>query len=235
MRKLLQAIILAGLAAAAMPAAAAEGRRSLLVLGDSLASGLGLALRGLAAREGDVRVVIRAQPGTGLARSDVLDWPQRLAEILARERFDAAVILIGSNDRQSIFFRDRRPLHWDTPSWKAQYAARIDTMIRILKDAGAMVVWVGLPVMRHAGYSAAMGDLSALFRERAAAACAAFVDLAALTAGPDGAFTAEIADADGEPRLARAGDGVHFTVTGYRIAAAAVIEALRHDVVACAR
>jgi uncharacterized protein len=84
---------------------------TVLVLGDSFADWLGYGLEEALADTPEVGVVRKIKGSSGLiryeARSDTPDWAQVAKEILATEKPDAIVVMLGLNDRQSL--RDRAP------------------------------------------------------------------------------------------------------------------------------
>jgi uncharacterized protein len=84
---------------------------TVLVLGDSLADWLGYGLEEALADTPEVGVVRKIKGSSGLiryeARSDTPDWAQVAKDILAAEKPNAIVVMLGLNDRQSL--RDRAP------------------------------------------------------------------------------------------------------------------------------
>jgi uncharacterized protein len=84
---------------------------TVLVLGDSLADWLGYGLEEALADTPEVGVVRKIKGSSGLiryeARSDTPDWAQAAKDILATEKPNAIVVMLGLNDRQSL--RDRAP------------------------------------------------------------------------------------------------------------------------------
>jgi uncharacterized protein len=84
---------------------------TVLVIGDSLADWLGYGLEEALADTPEVGVVRKIKGNSGLiryeARSDTPDWPQAAKDILANEKPNAIVVMLGLNDRQSL--RERAP------------------------------------------------------------------------------------------------------------------------------
>jgi hypothetical protein len=79
---------------------------TVLVIGDSLADWLGYGLEEALADTPEIGVVRKIKGSSGLvryeARSDTPDWPQAAKDILASERPNAIVVMLGLNDRQSL-------------------------------------------------------------------------------------------------------------------------------------
>jgi uncharacterized protein len=84
--------------------------KTVVVMGDSMADWLAYGLEDLFAETSELGVVRKHRTYSGLIRAESkkeFDWPQGAKEILAAEKADFVVMMIGMNDRQSI--RDRIP------------------------------------------------------------------------------------------------------------------------------
>jgi hypothetical protein len=79
---------------------------TVLVIGDSLADWLGYGLEEALADTPEVGVVRKIKGNAGLiryeSRSDTPDWSQAAKELLASEKPNAIVVMLGLNDRQSL-------------------------------------------------------------------------------------------------------------------------------------
>jgi hypothetical protein len=79
---------------------------TVLVIGDSLADWLAYGLEEALADTPEVGVVRKIKGSAGLiryeARSDTPDWSQAAKELLASEKPNAVVVMLGLNDRQSL-------------------------------------------------------------------------------------------------------------------------------------
>jgi hypothetical protein len=82
-----------------------------LVIGDSLADWLGYGLEETFADTPEIGIVRKIKPYAGLvryeARGDAPDWSQAIKEVLAAEKPNAIVVMLGLNDRLPL--RDRAP------------------------------------------------------------------------------------------------------------------------------
>ncbi|HXF86822.1 MAG TPA: SGNH family hydrolase, partial [Xanthobacteraceae bacterium] len=82
---------------------------TIMVLGDSLADWLAYGLEEALVDTPEIGVVRKARAGSGLIRYDLRnesqDWPQAIREILATEKPNYLVMMIGLNDRQAIRVR----------------------------------------------------------------------------------------------------------------------------------
>ena len=106
------------------------------VAGDSISFGLGSELRDVVPDDVDVKVI--GEGGTGLARPDKFDWPDRLAELADDFPPTTLVFSVGSNDHQDIADSDGSvvvPLS-NTDEWDAEYSARLGGGVRRLRGHG---------------------------------------------------------------------------------------------------
>jgi hypothetical protein len=203
--------------------------RTVVVFGDAFASGLGTALRDAFANTPTIEVVKRPKLGSGLVRYDFYDWDTALDEILATEKVDVAVIMLGSNDAQA--FRDAGPedIEWGSQEWQDAYIQRVDNFLRRFSERGIPVYWVGLPIMRAPVYAQDMAFLNTVFLARTQRAGGRFIDMWARFADETGKYSDVGPDVNGKIRRLRDENGIHMTGTGYRTLAFFVESELRND------
>lgn len=209
-----------------------QNRYRVYVFGDSLGDGLWQGLYRAFNPEGNIDVVKKSRVSTGFVRTDRFDWNKRLTRILAAERVHIAVVMVGANDVQSIRVtnnKKRQSYKIGTPEWRDVYSQRVDQFIKSLKGSKAAVYWVGLPIMRSAKHNNHMQVMNEIFRERAFINGVRFVDTWNGFADQFGRYSAFGPDLSGQVGRLRAGDGVHFTVRGYRKLAHFVEREIRRD------
>lgn len=193
------------------------------VFGDSLADGIWAGLYRTLQRYDRIEVLRHTEVSSGLARADFFDWDAELADILADEPLDIAVVCIGLNDNQPVYFEGRRQFAFASEEWNAVYRKRISDFIVRLQIMGVPTFWVGLPTVRDSHFAEQMSHLNMLYESEAGLAGITFIPTLALTGDADGAYSAYLPDEDGRNRLMRANDGVHFTSRGYAMIAEALI------------
>ncbi len=122
--------------------------RTLLVTGDSLVQPLDLELaRGLAG--GPVRVVRDPHIGTGISKTDLLDWGKLSAAQVKKENPDAVVIFLGANEGFSMPGPDGKPVDCCGAGWAAVYATRVRRVMDAYRRRGiGRVYWLLLPAQR---------------------------------------------------------------------------------------
>jgi uncharacterized protein len=185
----------------------------ILVIGDALAGGLGAGMTRMAEADPSIQIVNRFNEASGLSRPEVYDWAQALPKIMDGKDFDGVVVLVGSNDRQSM--RDgnfRYP--FNTPEWITAYQQRVDDVLTALQSQSVEIFWVSMPPMEAPSYEADMLTVQALQKAQVEAKGAKFIDVRAAFLNPDGSYTDRGADDTGEIRKLRSRDGVTFFKQG---------------------
>jgi uncharacterized protein len=185
----------------------------ILAIGDALGGGLGAGLTRLAEPDGKYVVTNRFNESSGIARPEVYDWTEAVAKITEAKDYDAAVILLGSNDRQDIRLGQFR-YAFNTPDWIAAYKLQTDTLVDALKAQDIQVYWVSAPPMADPSYNADMSKLNDVFRERVTAKGETFVDIRPAYLGADGSYADRGPDETGAVRKLRSSDGVSFFKAG---------------------
>jgi len=203
--------------------------KKLLVTGDSLAQPLDVEL---ARRLADDGVSVERDPhiGTGVSKSDFVDWG-KLAARQSRERTpNAVVIFIGANEGFPIPAGKQGKVECCGAPWAAAYAFRVRRMMNTYRRGGAArVYYLRLPLPRDRG------------RQEIARAVNAAIDVAAVpyrahvrvldmtrTFTPRGRYR-ETMTVDGVQRIVRRPDGIHLSDVGANLAADIVQAAIRRD------
>jgi hypothetical protein len=195
------------------PLVEADSTFRILVIGDSLAGGLGAGMSRMAQVEPRFEIINRFNESSGLARTEVYDWAGALSKIVATKPVDAVVVLVGVNDRQEI--RDGNIRHvFRAPDWVKGYTGNVDRLIKAVTTAQAELYWISIPPMADSVFDADMRYLSDLHRQRVAAAQGHYVDVRPFFLAPDGRFMDRGPDEAGVDRKLRDSDGVKFMKVG---------------------
>jgi uncharacterized protein len=203
----------------------ATNRLRVVVVGDSLAAGLGV----FAERVFDDNLVNVSRQGrisTGLARPDYFDWSIAMQRINAAFYPDLVVVMLGENDNQTLQSPGGKletPI--GTGSWPAAYQKRVERFARLATSAGGHLVWVGLPVQaRHERWPLIRRQNDIYERVARAVPNTAYFDTWGNFSGRDGGYTAFLRRGNGSVVQIREPDGLHFTSEGYTILARRVAE-----------
>lgn len=212
--------------AAAPPAAGPGG--SLLVTGDSLSLFLADALRPLLAGRPGVHFAAKGKVSSGLARPDFFNWEREMAAASTANRPDGVVIMIATNDNQTLTRPDGGKVAFGRPGWDAEYGRRVRRLVELarLGNPKARIYWIGAPVMADARLNADVASINAVIaREIAALPGCRFVDVRRTLADAGGHY-AKALPAPGGPRPVRTADGVHLTPYGAKLLAHAALAAM---------
>ncbi len=185
------------------------------VAGDSLAQWLAMGLTETFPASQGVTVVSKARDSSGLVRDDFFDWPKALRDFVTTTPMDVLVVMVGSNDRQALRGATgvEEPL---SKGWEALYGNRVEQIASIAAEKKIPVLWVGLPVMKSERFSLDMAAINEIYRTRASAAGAHFVDVFDAFSDERGQYRAFGPDINGTIVKLRSTDGVHFTLPGAR-------------------
>ncbi len=198
-------------------------------IGDSLGEDLGFGLHDVLREVDGVELTQAAKGNSGLVQPQYYDWPTHLSQLLSEDHPDVVVVFLGANDVQD-FYDGGVYRQFATAGWSQAYAQRVATVMQEATDAGAKVLWVGMPIMKSATFSSSMTKLNAIYQEQAALHPGVSYfpswDLFTDAAGN----YARVAQVDGESVALRTADGVHITFgtggAGADVLASAVVDAL---------
>jgi lysophospholipase L1-like esterase len=204
---------------------------TLLVTGDSLAMPLDVeTARRVADSGADVEVLRDPHVGTGISKSDLLDWGRQSTQHVSEREPDAVVVFIGANEGFPIPGPDGEEIECCAADWAAAYANRVRRMMNTYRQGGeARVYWLTLPIPRD-------GDLAEVARVVNAAievaaqpfrAQVRVLDMAELFT-PGGRYR-DAMEIDGRRRIVRDADGIHLNGAGASLAAERVLDAVRRD------
>ena len=191
----------------------AEGATRLAVFGDSLAVDLSKALERHYAEDPNITVISQGVGSSGFVRDDFFDWNNAIAEQIAADSFDIAVVVIGINDRQPLNTPNGRaePL---TEAWITAYSARLSQFVTQLRNAGKPTIWVSLPPMEAPSYGQAMNQISEVQKLAVFSGGAEYLDIYERFIDEAGRYSAHGPDLNGNRVRMRKDDGIHFSTAG---------------------
>ena len=206
------------------PTKAVASGPTILTTGDSLMQSVDAIL-------GD-RLSRRANPvsdvkvASGLTRSTVVDFPKLARQQVRRYRPAATAVFLGTNDVFSMITPEGVEVPCCGEAWGAEYERRVIDLMQVYTQGGtAFVAWLTVPAMRDTRRTPAGIAVNAALRRAAKQVPGAFVVPADKLLTPNGVF---------EPTVTRRGrqvpiredDGIHLTIPGARIVAAALVKGL---------
>lgn len=198
------------------------------VVGDSLGVDLWYGMEGLLRDRRNLKLVKFAKPATGLIRNDVYDWQNELKDFLRDTQLDVITVIIGGNDRQSVWVKGRR-LERGTKAWLAEYERRVARFMKTLAATDAKVYWVGLPIVRSEQMSRDYKRLNGIYRAQAKKHGFTYVDIWEPFVDENGGYSPSGRSVEGVMRPLRKEDGLHFTAEGELRLAQIVSDAIGRD------
>lgn len=206
---------------------AAQGRVRIGVFGDSFGDGVWAALYHQLHDPKSFQVIKFSQQSTGFTRYASLNLEEHVKQQLEGQPIDVAVISFGANDTQGVMHAGRYAALL-SPEWKAEIGARIERYVGLLRAQGAVVYWVGLPVMRKPSFDVDISGMNAFFAEKMAKLGVGFIDTRPFSVDEKGQYAAYLPDPQTHvPRLARANDGIHMSMHGYEMLTGGLAQRIR--------
>jgi hypothetical protein len=201
------------------------------VFGDSFGDGVWSALYRLLPAKDGFRITKYSQASTGFTRYRRLNLEAHDNEQLGDDHLAVAVIAFGANDVQGVCDGSRCGALMSS-TWQDIIGRRIESYVAMLRRHGAAVYWVGLPAMRDPAFDANTSAMDTFYVATMQRLGVPFIDIRPFTVDGDGRYQAYYADADGTPRLLRAGDGVHMSMNGYLRISKGLADRIRSTVAA---
>jgi len=189
--------------------------RTVLVVGDFMASGLAEGLDTAFADNAGVKIVSRSNGSSGFVRDDFYNWPEQIKTLIDTEKPAAIVIMIGSNDRQQMRVGDMREQP-RSENWTKEYESRTDALGKAIADAKVPFLWVGMPAFRVPKMTSDMLAFNDIYHSAAEKHGGEFVDVWDGFVDENGAFITSGPDMNGQPVRLRADDGINVSTAGKR-------------------
>lgn len=207
------------------------GRLRLLTIGDSEMQLLDEFIAGdLRSRGVHLRQRSDARISTGLSNSSFFDWPPHARSLARAFRPDVSVVFLGANDGYPLPTPSGRRAACCGRPWVRAYSRRVSMMMAsMLRRGRGRVYWVLLPVARDQQAARYFRAVNAGIRLAAASRRGEvrLIDTNA-TFAPDGVYRSAI-QYHGRSVTVRDPDGYHLSITGTRIAARILENAMRAD------
>ena len=202
----------------------APNAQTVLVIGDIEAQGLAVGLQVAFADVPSIVVVNRSKNASGLVREQDGEWSVLAQKVLADNKADFIVVMLGVNDKQGIPVPGAKPLDAGSEAWEQTYKDRLRKLIEQVKATGKPFYWVGLPPTAdpdlkpsaRSEYASFLSTLNNWYKPAVEAAGGKFIDIWDAFADESGRFTPTGPDVDGQVKRLRASDGILFTRAGQR-------------------
>ncbi len=202
----------------------------LLIAGDSMTEFLGPDLINQGSVAGKLKGDTETKYGTGLVRPDFFDWSLYAQQLVAQQKPDAVVVMMGGNDGQGITLANGQVLPDGTEAWAKEYRRRVEVVMRIFAgDGKRRVYWIPMPIPRSPKLAVDY-HLMDLAVADAAAVVPGVTDINLTERlSNHGQYSDYLPGLNGQTILARTQDGIHLSTDGANLAAALVLQVLNKD------
>ena len=199
-----------------------------LFIGDSMMQGVAPHVMKTLLKQYHVQSTNLSLQSTGLAYPGAFDWPGTLRSTLASATdIKVLVVFLGPNDPWDMPSRARGPyLKFKSPAWETEYRLRIRSIIEQAKARDIAVIWIGPPAMKRVALSEGVRFLDTLYQSEVEAAGESYIAVDDLFGYQDHRYSEPVM-LNGRQVKLRSDDGTHFTVTGQKLIARAVLSLLQ--------
>lgn len=203
-----------------------------LVFGDSmLKSGIQVHIKNFFNKKyPHVSIDIDSQSGTGLARPEVFNWPERVKE--KSGPFDYVVIMLGTNDAQN-FKIGKKVIPFGTETWDEEYSGRVKEIANLACEKSSKVFWVGSIQMKSEKFNAKMVRLHNVAKKALKGMdCAEFVSPEKWVSDSDKYVDhLNVKKKNGVTKniKVRTDDGIHLSFEGAELFAKKLIEKVNYE------
>jgi len=204
--------------------------------GDSVVRDAGESLLQLSADDPLLQSTLHYEIASGLTRPDFYDWPSALRADMVSGDPDIAIVMFGANDAQGIVGPDGTVYQRvSDPGWQAEYARRVGLVMDDLRGGRRLVLWVGQPPMREAGFNGRIEVLDRIYREQAEQRpWVTYVDTVPILGDARGAYAERLPGADGGEADVRQDDGIHLSRGGADRLASHLLDLIAAEIAAAA-
>lgn len=202
-------------------AGVSEASSRIAVMGDSLSDGVWMYLS--KEKNSEYQFQRLGKISSGLVKDKYYDWIKKSEEI-SGEDYDAAVVMLGMNDQQTISTEKR--YHFGTEGWKQEYSNRVSQVVKSFTDKGKKVIWIGLPPIQDKELNDGVILINSIVKEAVEASNGVYLSIYE-DFTVDGKYS-DYLSYNGKKTLMRHEDGKHLSGTGYGMVSSKVIDAMKN-------
>lgn len=197
------------------------------VFGDSFGDGIWAGTVQELREKESFKVFRFSKESTGFTRYNTLNLLDDTKAKITADPVDVAIVSFGANDTQGVWTGGRAAPYMSN-EWKAEIGKRASELVKVLQAQGVAVGWVGLPRMRKASFDQQIQQMNSFYSDLMCGLGVPFVNPVALTEDKNHRFVRELIDAStGKKYVARADDGIHMSMRGYRFVASPLLKRIK--------
>ncbi|WP_294965995.1 DUF459 domain-containing protein [uncultured Gilliamella sp.] len=196
-----------------------------LFAGDSLMQGVAPHVKKMLFKKYKIESVNFSKQSTGLAYPSAFDWPKTINDnIVADPSIKLLVMFLGPNDPWDFPVKGYAKFaRFKSELWEQQYRLRIATILHIAKEHNVQVLWLAAPCMRKPKLNEGMVYLNTLYKSELEKTQQHFLTTNELLGCTYEKFSNFIETNKVKIKV-RVDDGIHFTPSGQKILANAIME-----------
>ena len=193
--------------------------------GDSLMQGVAPYVKKMLFKQYKIESIDLSKQSTGLTYPNAFNWPKTINDILITDpSIKLLVVFLGPNDPWDFPVKGySKYVKFKSPLWEQQYRLRIAAILNSAYEHGVQVLWLAAPCMRKSKLNDGMVYLNMLYQSEIEKTQQHFLTTNQLLGCTYEKFNSFI-EYDKEKIKVRVDDGVHFTPTGQKILAKAIMD-----------
>lgn len=192
--------------------------------GDSLMQGVAPYVKKMLFKQYKIESIDLSKQSTGLAYPKAFNWPKAIEDNLAADSsIRLLVVFLGANDPWDFPVEGyTQYARFKSELWEAQYRLRIESVLNSATAHNVNVLWLAAPCMRKQKLNDGMVYLNGLYQSELIKVQQHFLTTNKLLGCTYEKFNSFI-ETDNEKIKVRIDDGIHFTPTGQKILAKAIM------------
>jgi Uncharacterized protein conserved in bacteria len=193
--------------------------------GDSLMQGVAPYVKKMLFKQYKIESIDLSKRSTGLSYPKAFDWPKTINDKLSEDpSIKLLVVFLGANDPWDFPVKGYATnARFKSKLWEKQYRLRIASILDHVQKHRVQVLWLAPPCMRKQKLNDGMVYLNKLYQSELEKTQQHFLTTNELLGCSYEKFNSFI-ETDKEKIKVRVDDGVHFTPSGQRILAKAIME-----------
>ncbi len=202
-----------------------------LFIGDSLMQGVAPWVMRKLQNDHQVKSINLSKHSTGLTVSKFFNWPETLEKTLQENPdIGGLFVFLGGNDGQSIIDPETNHyVRFGTERWDEVYTGRIQQILNTAKSNNVPVLWITPPNMKRADLNEKTAHLVELYKRIPQEEAIILVSKEILQSDTAKDEYSDTMLVNGKLKKIRTADGVHFTTTGQKVIANAIMDKMNID------
>ncbi|OCG44958.1 hypothetical protein A9G28_01405 [Gilliamella sp. Fer1-1] len=193
--------------------------------GDSLMQGVAPYVKKMLFKQYKIESLDLSKQSTGLAYPSAFDWPKTISDnLIADPSIKLLVVFLGANDPWDFPVKGYvKYAKFQSDLWEEHYRLRIESILNSAIEHDVQILWLAAPCMRKPKLNNAMVYLNNLYQSELEKVQQHFLMTNDLLGCTYQKFSNFVESNKAKVKV-RVDDGVHFTPTGQKILAKAIME-----------